>query len=1104
MSSTLPAYSFPVPEGYVAEEDRTPIPDKAILDRLTTGAFDLQVEQTPQEGERSGAELRVFLYSGGETVSLERVLRLLGSLDLEVVDQRSSVYRRADALVCRQYDFQVVVGPLAAALTTGPVATEALLDTLRALWAGRAEADRFNVLVPAAGLDWREVVLLRAYARFLRQTALPYGQSRIESVLSSRPDLAASLVKLFHAQFDPHRSADRAGEVERCTREVELLLEEVEGLDADRIIRAYVSLISATTRTNFYRAGTLDCHRPQLSLKLRSREIDELPRPRPLHEIFVYSPDMEGVHLRYGLVARGGLRWSDRLDDYRTEILGLAKAQAVKNAVIVPAGAKGGFVVKNSAMAGVDAYRHFISGLLDVTDNRSATGEAVHPDAVVCRDGDDSYLVVAADKGTATFSDVANALAADHGFWLGDAFASGGSVGYDHKKMGITARGAWVSVTRHLAEMGIDVDRGSFTVAGIGDMSGDVFGNGMLASEGIALVAAFDHRHIFIDPTPDGESAWWERRRLFDLPGSTWADYDRSLISAGGGVWSREAKSIPVTEPMKIALGLDAPVTVLTPPEMIRAILTAPVDLLFNGGVGTYVKSSAETHTAAGDKANDSVRVDANELRAHAVAEGGNLGVTPLARIEFARAGGRINTDALDNSAGVDCSDHEVNIKILLDAASPHHRLDPDLRPVVLADLTDDVAELVLANNDAQNRVLGDSRWNAPRMIDVHERMVADFVENRGLDRELEAFPSSDGFAALAEEGQGLTSPELATLLAHVKLDLKTDLEGSDMFDDDYFAARLAKYFPPPLSSLVPVDEHPLRREIMSTEVVNDLVALGGLTYAHRLKEETGASPADILRSFVITAEVFGLVDLWSDIAAAKLSPATEYELIVEARRLLDRGSRWFLANRKQPLSVDAEIERYQSTIQSRSTEVAHWLRGTERRAMDVIYEEYRQVGVQATVARRVADALYRFSLLDIVDVASDLDRDVAETAAVYFALSDHLGVDRWLIKVSALPRGERWHTLARLALRDDLYRSVRLLTQDVLAAAVPGDTPEMRIEQWEKDNHARIERARRTLSEIDASSVSDLASLSVAARHIRSMAEPHRQLHEIASTTDA
>ncbi|MCD5422894.1 NAD-glutamate dehydrogenase [Rhodococcus pyridinivorans] len=1086
MSSTLPTYSSAVPTGYAVEEGKPPNIDSTILDRLTPGAIDLQIERT-------GSEIQITVYSGEAKVFLERVLRLLGSLDLQVVDQQSSVYRRADGLICRLYEFTAVLGPYAAkAARSSTAGTGAILDTLRSLWTGRAEADRLNVLVFTAGLDWREVVLLRACARFLRQTSLPYGQGRIEDVLVSRPAVASALIALFHARFDPERDdTPRDTDVLAATDVVNALINEVEGLDADRIVRAYANLITATTRTNFYRNGTLSSRRPQLSLKFRSREIEDSPRPRPLHEIFVYSPDVEGVHLRYGLVARGGLRWSDRVDDYRTEVLGLAKTQAVKNAVIVPAGAKGGFVVKNPAVPGIDGYRQFISGLLDVTDNRTATGETIHPEGVVCHDGIDPYLVVAADKGTATFSDVANAIADEYGFWLGDAFASGGSVGYDHKKMGITARGAWVSVTRHLAEIGIDVDHDEFTVVGIGDMSGDVFGNGMLLSEQIRLVAAFDHRHIFIDPNPDTGAAWRERKRLFELPGSSWDDYDRALLSSGGGVWSRDSKSIPVAPEVRQALGLDPSVTSLTPPEMIRAVLSAPVDLIFNGGVGTYVKSSQESHTDAGDKANDGVRVDATRLRARVVGEGGNLGVTPLARIEFARAGGRINTDAIDNSAGVDCSDHEVNIKILIDSSATDHRLVVEQRSEVLSALADDAAQLVLVNNHAQNQVLGEARWSAARMVDVHERMVAYLEEHRALDRELESLPSAAEFAALSEAGQGLTSPELATLLAHTKLDFKADLDGADVFGDTYFDGRLAAYFPEGLRALVPTSDHPLRREILSTVVVNDMMELGGLTYAHRLREETGAGHADILGAFVVTSEVFDLGRLWSDIAAAELSPATEYGLVSEARRLLDRGSRWFLANRKQPLSIDLEIDRYRTQVRRESGRVAHWLRGAEQRAMESAYRTYVDAGVPASVAQRVADGLYRFSLLDIIDVADDLGCDVAETASVYFAMSDHLDVDRWLIRVSALPRGERWHTRARLELRDDLYRSVRLLTRDVQVAADPGGRPEARIEQWEEDNHARIGRARKTLHQIETGPTADLAAISVAARQFRSMAEP-------------
>ncbi|MDF2894113.1 MAG: putative NAD-dependent glutamate dehydrogenase [Rhodococcus erythropolis] len=1085
MSPSVSAYATTAPAGYVAQDDRLPDPDIEILDNLSAGSVDFRIEG-------SCAERQVIIYSGEEKISLEQVFRLLASLDLTIRDQRNSVYLREDGLACRVYDFTIDTGRLAS--PGNRMKTTAVLDALHALWTGRAEADRFNVLVLTAGLNWREVVMLRAYAQFLRQSALPYGLASIETVLLARPVIASALVSLFHARFDPDRSAGaREADVGESAEAVDRLLADVEGLDADRIIRAYVTLITATTRTNWYCPEALSVERPQLALKLRSQEVDELPAPRPLHEVFVYSPDAEGVHLRYGFVARGGLRWSERLDDYRTEILGLAKAQAVKNAVIVPAGAKGGFVVKNPLLGAEDGYRQFISGLLDITDNRTRAGETIHPEGVVCHDGPDSYLVVAADKGTASFSDIANELASERGFWLGDAFASGGSVGYDHKKMGITARGAWVSVSRHLAEIGIDVDRDPFTVAGIGDMSGDVFGNGMLLSRQIRLVAAFDHRHIFLDPNPDPASSWLERKRLFERPGSSWDDYDRSTLSRGGGIWSRESKSIPVEAALQQALGLDSSVTSLTPPAMIRAILLAPVDLIFNGGVGTYVKSAVESHADAGDKVNDSVRVDGKELRTRVVVEGGNLGLTPLARIEYARAGGRVNTDAIDNAAGVDCSDHEVNIKILIDAAPTETGLSTAERAQVLASLTDDVAKLVLGNNYAQNDVLGDARWNAERMIDVHERMTAYLVERRSLDRSLESLPSVDDFAALAQAGAGLSSPELATLLAHTKLDVKAELlEDSGAFDESYFGERLATYFPEKLQRIVAIDAHPLRREILATTMVNEMVALGGLTYVHRVREETGASASDILRTFVITSEVFDISGLWYEIDCAAMSPVLKYELVTEARRLLDRATRWFLANRKQPVSVDIEINRYLADVRRLSHGVSGWLRGAERRAVDTSYQSYSAAGVGEALARRIAEGLYRFSLLDIIDVAHDLERAAADVASIYFAMSDHLNVDRWLIAVSALDRGFRWHTLARLSLRDDLYRSVRLLTRDVLVTTGDEDTAEARIERWEKDNHARIGRARKTLHGVEATRVLDLAAVSVAARHIRSMAEPH------------
>ncbi|UYP19541.1 NAD-glutamate dehydrogenase [Rhodococcus sp. Z13] len=1081
MTTTLHTQPVSLPDGYVEHRVRCPIPEVSILQKLTSGALDVHLDS---DGDR----LRFTLYSGGADVSLERVLHRLRSLDLEPVDHQHTVVQRPDGLLCHLSGFVVARGPLAAA-ARNDLDPGAVVETFRAMWSGRAESDGFAVLVLTAGLSWREVVILRAYAQFLRQSTLPYGRKRIETVLTSHPDIAAALVALFHAHFDPTLSDDRPALVDERRRVVRELVDEVEGLDADRIFRAYLDAIEATDRTNFHRPGALGSERPQLSFKLRSQDIPVLPEPRPQHEIFVYSPDVEGVHLRFGAVARGGIRWSDRFDDFRTEILGLAKAQAVKNAVIVPTGAKGGFVVKNTAISGEAGYRQFISGLLDITDNRTGRGDAVHPDAVVCRDGEDPYLVVAADKGTASFSDTANDVAADYGFWLGDAFASGGSVGYDHKAMGITARGAWVSVTRHLAEAGIDPDRSTFTVVGIGDMSGDVFGNGMLLSRNIRLVAAFDHRHVFLDPDPDPEASYRERQRLFELPRSSWNDYDRTLISAGGGVFERTAKSIPVTLQVAEALGLDPQVERLSPHELVGAVLRAPVDVLWNGGIGTYVKSSSETHAEVGDKANDAVRVDADQIRARVVGEGGNLGFTPLGRIEFARAGGRINTDALDNSAGVDCSDHEVNIKVLLSTVCGSD-LAGERRAQTLARLTDEVAELVLENNRAQNRILGDARSNAAQLLAVHERMVEDLERRRGLDRTLESLPESEGFDELARTGRGLTSPELATLLAHAKLDFKRELAASGEFTDTWFDTRLAAYFPEALRTLGPIDDFPLRDQIIATEITNDIFARGGLTFVFRLREETNANAADIVRAFVVTSEVFGLEQLWADIENAQLPPAVEYELASEARRLLDRASRWFLTRRPQPLSVSSSIGRFRMVGEA-AGQIAHWLQGAEAERLRATVARYVEAGVDPSIAQRVAEGLYRFSLLDIFEIAKETRHDIATVGRIYFALSEHLDVDTWLIRVSALPREKRWQSLARSALRDDLYRSLRHLSRDVVGTIRSDDSPQAAIVDWEELNRTRLERIRLILDEVDGTPDPDLAAMTVVTRQIRSVAGP-------------
>jgi glutamate dehydrogenase len=1029
-----------------------------------------------------------------------------------VLEEQPFTVARADGLGVWVYKFKISPHPTIAMPAAGPrrdEAAERFADAVTAIWQGRVEIDRFNELVLRAGLTWQQVVLLRSYAKYLAQGHFRYSQAHIASVLNEYPRTARSLVALFEALFAPSGST-KGRNAQMAAAAVAAGIDAVVSLDTDRVLRAFASLIQATLRTNYFvtRQGSARSQ-DVLALKLDSQLIDELPLPRPKFEIFVYSPRVEGVHLRFGYVSRGGLRWSDRREDYRTEILGLVKAQEVKNAVIVPVGAKGGFVVKRPALPtgdpdadrdavraeGIACYKLLISGLLEVTDNVDrATGRVGAPPQVVRRDGDDAYLVVAADKGTATFSDIANDVAKSYGFWLGDAFASGGSVGYDHKEMGITAKGAWESVKRHFRELGADTQTEDFTVVGIGDMSGDVFGNGMLLSRHIRLLAAFDHHHIFLDPDPDAAVSWGERRRLFELPRSSWGDYDTSLISEGGGVFSRGQKSIPISPQVRAALGVEADVAEMAAPNLIRAILQAPVDLLFNGGIGTYVKAEAESDADVGDRANDQVRVNANRLRDKVIGEGGNLGVTSLGRVELDLCGGRVNTDALDNSAGVDCSDHEVNIKILIDALVTAGKVDAADRTRLLASMTDEVSALVLADNADQNDLLGTSRANAASLLPVHADQIRHLVADRGLNRELEALPSEKEIRRRSDAGLGLTSPELATLMAHVKLTLKAEVLATDLPDQDVFAARLPRYFPEPLAKRFrrEIRLHQLRREIVTTMLINDVVDTAGITYASRLAEDVGVGLVDAVRAYVATDAIFGVGEVWRRIRAAsehnQLPVAVSDRMTLDLRRLIDRAGRWLLNYRPQPLAVGAEINRFASKVGTLAPRMSEWLRGDDKAIVAKQAGELTARGVPGELAVTVAAGLYRYSLLEIIDIADIADRDGAEVADVYFTLMDRLGTDGLLTAVSQLPRTDRWHSLARLAIRDNIYSSLRALCFDVLAVGEPGESGEEKIAEWEHISASRVERARRTLTEIYESGEKDLAALSVAARQIHRM----------------
>ena len=1070
----------------------------------------------------SSAERRFKLYRRGP-LSLTSVLPLFSHFGLEVADERPYQIHRSDGVGVHVYDFGLRgAGPQTWVGSGRGGLRELFQDAFAAVWDGRAESDGFNALVLGGELTWRQVVILRAVAKYLRQTGSTFSKDYVEAAMVSNVSISAMLVSLFETRFDPDHAAGDTDDGGRGAAETKIIgaisaaLEEVPSLDHDRIIRAFLGVIMATLRTNYYQAAvSADGKDPALaaaaasagnaayksyvSFKLDPQKVPDLPAPRPMYEIWVYSPRFEGVHLRFGKVARGGLRWSDRREDFRTEVLGLVKAQMVKNAVIVPTGSKGGFFAKalpdpaldrDAWLAeGIASYKLFVSGLLDVTDNLIGT-QVIPPPSVVRLDGDDPYLVVAADKGTATFSDIANAVARSYGYWLDDAFASGGSDGYDHKVMAITARGAWESVKRHFREMGVDTQTTDFTVVGVGDMTGDVFGNGMLLSEHIRLVAAFDHRHIFLDPNPDAATSFPERKRLFELPRSSWADYDRKLISEGGGVFPRSAKSVPISRQVAVTLGLPKGTTAMTPAQVMKSILTSPVDLLWNGGIGTYVKASSEVNDAVGDRANDAVRVDGKALRARVVSEGGNLGFTQLGRVEAALSGVHINTDAIDNSAGVDTSDHEVNIKILLTAMTREGDMTLKQRNKLLVSMTDDIARQVLRDNYEQNALLGNARAQEHTMLAVHERFMHWLEEHGDLDRALEFLPSDSELDLRHGAGQGLKSPEFAVLVAYAKLALKKDLLSSSLPDEPWFQATLTKYFPNPIREKYQdkLASHPLRREIITNAVVNSMVNRGGITFAFRASEETGATPEQVTRAFVVCREVFNLVGYVASIEELDnvVSTETQTALYLEFRRLLDRSVRWFLQNRPPTLDVAAEVERFSAVVAELSPQMPTLLLGDERKRLERRAKELEKLGAPAQMALRAASLLDQFSLLDVVEISVDTGRESSEVAPVYFAASEQFGIDAMLSRVTRLPRDDRWDALARGALRDDLYAVLESLAKSVLDSTNAGSTPRERIAAWSEANAESLLRTRAALSGMERLENPGIAALSVALRTLR------------------
>ncbi|MEE7560009.1 NAD-glutamate dehydrogenase, partial [Xanthomonas sp. Kuri4-2] len=894
------------------------------------------------------------------------------------------------------------------------------------------------------------------------------------------------------------RRGDRDAQQEATRAALLKLLDRVSSLDEDRILRSFMGVIDATLRTSYYQTGRDGQPGHCISFKLDSARVPDLPKPRPYREIFVYGPRVEGVHLRFGAVARGGLRWSDRREDFRTEVLGLVKAQMVKNTVIVPVGAKGGFFCKRAPAGGdrdaiqaegIACYKLFIQGLLDITDN-IVGGKIVPPPQVVRHDQDDPYLVVAADKGTATFSDIANGLAIDHGFWLGDAFASGGSVGYDHKGMGITARGAWESVKRHFRALGRDSQSQDFTCVGIGDMSGDVFGNGMLLSRHIRLLAAFDHRHIFLDPAPDPAASFAERERLFKLPRSSWADYDAALISQGGGIYPRTLKSIEISAPVREALGLEAGVKQLSPNDLMNAILKAPVDLFWNGGIGTYVKAASESHADVGDRANNGLRVNGGELRCKVVGEGGNLGMSQLGRIEAAQAGVLLNTDFIDNSAGVDTSDHEVNIKILLNDVVQAKKLSYEARNTLLASMTEEVGDLVLWDNYRQNQALSLMERMSVKRLGSKQHFIRTLEQQGLLDRQIEFLPSDAELSARKARGQGLTRPELAVLLSYSKLVAFQQLLDSDIPEDPYLSKELQRYFPKPLQKKYAdaMERHRLKREIIATAVTNTTINRMGSTFLMRMQEDTGRSIAEVAKAYTISRETLDARALWTQIDAldGQVPESVQIDALEVIWRLQRAFVRWLLSRPGPMPGITAAVERYHGPFNDIRV-ASGVLPDSQRPAYEASVQEWQDKGLPAALAQQLSELRYLEPAFDIIELAAPRKLKPVEVSKVHFRLGEALQLPWLFEQIDALEVNGRWHAVARGVLRDELAAHQRTLTGQVLAT--PGASAEEKVARWLSRDDTSLRFTLSMLQELGEQKTLDYPTVSVAVQRLGQLA---------------
>lgn len=1067
-------------------------PEQALQDISLIDSISVAGEQVSGFGPINQARPDRFsfrLISLKEPLVLSDVIPILEDLGVRVIgahpyavgssdDQRAWILDFKLATQCSDRDELETIKPL-------------FQEAFDHIWQGQAENDEFNRLVLAAALNWRQAALLRAYARYLRQTRFNFSQRFIAAALCRQPQLVRLLVSFFEQRFDPARGTD-TNTLEQAEAEILQTLDQVENLDEDRVIHRYLELVLATLRTNYYQPDADGAAKDYVSFKFDPKKISNLPEPRPKYEIFVYSPRMEGVHLRGGKVARGGLRWSDRSEDYRTEVLGLVKAQQVKNAVIVPMGAKGCFIAKQLptngdreqvAAEGIACYQTYIRGLLDITDNL-AYGTIVPPNAVVRHDDDDPYLVVAADKGTAAFSDIANAIATEYDFWLGDAFASGGSEGYSHKKMGITARGAWESVKRHFRELGIDTQSSPFSVVGIGDMAGDVFGNGMLQSETLQLVAAFNHQHIFVDPNPNCPASYAERRRLFALPRSSWSDYNLDLISAGGGIFSRSAKRIAISPEMKTRFAISA--DELTPDTLIMALLKAPVDMFWNGGIGTYVKSSQESHSDVGDKANDSLRINGNELRCKVLGEGGNLGVTQRGRIEFGLQGGASNGDFIDNAGGVDCSDHEVNIKILLNEQVAEGCLSMPQRNELLRQMTDEVAQLVLHNNYRQAQAVSIAQRHAVESLDEYIHLIDNMETSGKLNRQLEFLPDRKTLLERREQGKSLTRPELSVLISYTKIDIKQALINSWVTDDPYLAREMNRAFPAQLLKLFPeaVGNHPLRREIAATQIANDLVNRMGITYLHNLRNATGADHAQVAAAYLIARDIYGIDSRWRAIEALdnRVCAEIQAEMMKELSGLLTRASWWLLRRRRNELDITRCIDDFSGSIEQTVTSIEQLQQNIPSQDRWLArHQRYTEAGVPELLSAYTAASAGLYWLLDIIEVAAEINRDVGEVSPIYFELGERLNLP-WLDRqIRTYQANNQWQALARNSYRDDLDVQQRALTISALRDLQPSDPPHATIDSWMETHGAFLRRWQSLREDIQSLPVVDCAIFTVA-----------------------